>query len=148
MQRGKARQRHSWQHPQTPGQRRERQSRQGGTDGTQRERSTGREESRERAAVTWRGAVRKAECHVYLEARTEGKGPRVTCASVSWAGWLHTRLGLRQHGWRSEGWVTRPERTCPALHTGHHSPCCQGSGEKRAARRWGDTREESGGGGE
>lgn len=61
----------------------------------------------------------------------------MTCASVSWAGWLHTRLGLRQHGWRSEDWVTRPERKCPALHSGHQSPCCQSSGEKRAARWWG-----------
>lgn len=79
-----------------------------------------------------------------LRPESEGKGPRVTCASVSWAGWLHTRLGLRQHGWRSEDWVTRPERKCPALHSGHHSPCCQSSGEKRAARRWGHRREESG----
>lgn len=80
-----------------------------------------------------------------LRPESEGKGPRVTCASVSWAGWLRTRLGLRQHGWSSEGWVTRPERTCPALHSGHHSPCCQSSGEKRAARRWGHGRRGFGG---
>lgn len=79
-----------------------------------------------------------------LRPESEGKGPRVTCASVSWAGWLHTRLGLRQHGWRSEDWVTRPERMCPALHSGHHSPCCQSSGEKRAARREGHRGDELG----
>lgn len=80
-----------------------------------------------------------------LRPESEGKGPRVTCASVSWAGWLHTRLGLRQHGWRSEDWVTRPERPCPALHSGHHSPWCQSSGEKRAARQWGEQEERFGG---
>lgn len=80
-----------------------------------------------------------------LRPESEGKGPRVTCASVSWAGWLHTRLGLRQHGWRSEDWVTRPERPCPALHSGHHSPWCQSSGEKRAARQWGEQEEGFGG---
>lgn len=48
---------------------RQRESRQGGTDGTQRQRSRGRGEGRDGGAVTLRGAVRKAEWREYLEAR-------------------------------------------------------------------------------
>lgn len=64
MQRGKAK-----AFPKNRERQRER-IRQGGTDGTQKERSRGREGSREGAEVTLRGAVREAECRVYLEART------------------------------------------------------------------------------